>query len=146
MAACEAVLGSSLPTEPNTVRSNIFWLGPDEWLVVGRNADVMARLRDALRGVHSAVVDVSSDRVLLGISGPKAETLLSSACTLDFHLRRFPVGSCAQTNVARTQGLIYRRAQHEFVIFVRASFARYLRQWLAAANQTFTAPDRSPRR
>lgn len=133
IAACESVLGAAPPSVPNSVRSGIFWLGPDEWLVLGREPDDLSRLREALRGVHCAVVDVSSSRVALELSGARAVEILCSACTLDFDLRSFPAGSCAQTNIARTQGLIHRRAENEFVIFVRSSFARYLRGWLDQA-------------
>ena len=133
VAACESALGVAPPSAPNSVSANIFWLGPDEWLVVGRDAAAISRLREALRGIHSALVDVSSNRVVLELSGPQAEETLSKACTLDFHLRSFPVGSCAQTNIARTQGLIYRRAEAEFQIFVRPSCARYLEAWLRDA-------------
>ena len=130
VAACEAALGVAPPSAPNSVSSSIFWLGPDEWLVVGRDAAAISRLREALRGVHSALVDVSASRVVLELSGPDAEETLCKAATLDFHLKSFPVGACAQTNIARTQGLIYRRGETDFQLFVRASFARYLQAWL----------------
>jgi len=61
--------------------------------------------------------------------------ILSKAATLDFSLGAFPIGSCAQTNIARTQGIIWRRAAQEFVIYVRSSFAAYLRAWLDDAAQ-----------
>jgi heterotetrameric sarcosine oxidase gamma subunit len=97
------------------------WLGPDEWLLVdeaGGEAAMVRRLRQAL----------------LRVSGPHAEEILAKAATLDFHVRGFPVGSCAQTNIARTQGIIHRTRRDEFRIFVRASFARYLAAWLGDAN------------
>ena len=135
-AACEAALGTRPPTAPNTVASaggkSVLWLGPDEWLVIGQE---VAPLRAALAGIHSAVVDVTSSRKALVVSGDRAEEILSKAATLDFSLGAFPVGSCAQTNVARTQGIIWRRAAQEFVIYVRSSFAPYLRAWLDDAAQ-----------
>lgn len=138
-AACEAALGVAPPSIPNSVSSATFWLGPDEWLVVGRDAAAISRLREALRGVHAALVDVSSARMALEVSGPHAEETLSRLATLDFHPRSFAVGSCAQTNIARTQGLIYRRAAAEFQIFVRPSFARYVAAWLRDAAASHSA-------
>ena len=136
LAACEAALGVRPPTAPNTVASAggtaILWLGPDEWLVIGQEA---APLQAALAEIHSAVVDVTSSRKALVVSGARAEEILSKAATLDFSLGAFPVGSCAQTNIARTQGIIWRRAAQEFVIYVRSSFAPYLRAWLDDATQ-----------
>jgi sarcosine oxidase subunit gamma len=139
--ACEAVLGLRPPTEANTAASlgqkTILWLGPDEWLLVGEaggEAAMVQRLRKALEGIHSAVVDLSASRALLWVSGPHAEETLAKAATLDFHVRAFPVGHCAQTNIARTQGIIHRTGPEEFRIFVRTSFARYLSAWLSDAN------------
>ena len=142
-AACESVLGVRPPTAPNTVASSptrsILWLGPDEWLVVqpkiGSVPDLVEELRRALAGIHSAVVDVTSSRKALAVSGERAEELLAKAATLDFSLAGFPVGSCAQTNVARTQGIIWRRGAQDFVVYVRSSFAPYLRAWLADAGE-----------
>lgn len=131
LAACESALGARPPTAPNTVTvsaaQTMLWLGPDEWLVIGAQA---APLRAALAGIHSAVVDVTSSRKALAVSGARAEEIMSRAATLDFSLQAFPVGSCAQTNIARTQGIIHRVGAEEFVIYVRSSFAPYLRAWL----------------
>jgi sarcosine oxidase subunit gamma len=139
-AACESMLGARPPTAPNTVASSgttsILWLGPDEWLVVHpqTGTDHAMSLRKALAGIHSAVVDVTSSRKALIVSGERAEEVMAKAATLDFSLAAFPVGSCAQTNIARTQGIIWRRGAENFVIFVRTSFAPYLRAWLDDAR------------
>ncbi|HYR34796.1 MAG TPA: sarcosine oxidase subunit gamma family protein [Burkholderiales bacterium] len=136
-AACESVLGMRPPTAPNTVASaagtTILWLGPDEWLLIDSRTGtdhVIGDLKKALSGIHSAVVDVTSSRKALVVSGERAEEILSKAATLDFSVQAFPVGSCAQTNIARTQGIIQRRGAKEFTIYVRSSFAPYLRAWL----------------
>jgi sarcosine oxidase subunit gamma len=135
-AACESTLGVRPPTAANTVASAggkaILWLGPDEWLMIGQEA---APLRAALAGIHSAVVDVTSSSKELAVSGERAEEILSKAATLDFSLGAFPIDSCAQTNIARTQGIIWRRAAQEFALYVRSSFAPYLRAWLDDAAQ-----------
>jgi len=134
--ACESALGMRPPTEPNAVATagdrSILWLGPDEWLVIGPGAEP---LRAALAGIHSAVVDVTSSRKALTVSGGRAEEIMAKAATLDFSVAAFPIGSCAQTNIARTQGIIWRRGAEEFVLYVRSSFAPYLRAWLDDAGQ-----------
>jgi sarcosine oxidase subunit gamma len=96
---------------------------------------MVAKLRAALAGIHSAVVDVSASRSVIALSGNDVEDVLARAATLDFSLQGFPVGACAQTNIARTQGIIQRKGAHEFAIFVRASFAPYLRAWLEDARR-----------
>ncbi len=139
--ACQAVLGLRPPAAANTVasqdRKTILWLGPDEWLLVDERfqaAGIVAQLRPALEGIHSAMVDVSANRTVLVVSGPDVEEVLAKAATLDFHVQGFPVGTCAQTNIARTQGILHRTAAHEFRVFVRPSFARYLSLWLEDAR------------
>jgi sarcosine oxidase subunit gamma len=121
MAACESALGARPPLEPNTVDGGILWLGPDEWLVVTDKV---------LSGTDLVLVDVTASRQTIDVAGPQAEETLSKAATLDFHVKAFPVGSCAQTNIARTQGILHRLDVQHFRIYVRTSFARYLRAWL----------------
>jgi sarcosine oxidase, subunit gamma len=132
MAACEAALGARPPMRANSVHRDILWLGPDEWLVITDRP--IEEVREAFKGIHSAVVDVTSSRVELEVAGPDAEETLSKAATLDFALRSFPVGACAQTNIARTQGIVRRTAPDRFVIYVRTSFAGYLEAWLRDAR------------
>jgi len=60
---------------------------------------------------------------------------MAKAATLDFSVAAFPIGSCAQTNIARTQGIIWRRGAEEFALYIRSSFAPYLRAWLDDATQ-----------
>jgi len=139
--ACAAVLGVRLPTAPNTVATagerSVLWLGPDEWLVIDPPA--IARLREALAGIHSAVVDVSASRKTIVLAREDSEALLAKAATLDFSPLGFPVGTCAQTNIARTQGIIERRGAHEFRLLVRASVAPYLQAWLDDARRAAPA-------
>src|SRR5213075_2352155 len=129
-------LGVRPPTMPNTVAFSgslsILWLGPDEWLLIDPKpgTDHVNSLGKSLAGIHSAVVEVTSSRKALVVSGARAEEILSKAATLDFRREAFPVASCAQTNVARTQGIIHRPGAEEFVIYVRSSFAAYLAAWL----------------
>jgi len=135
--ACERLLGLRPPAAPNTVAKApdavIFWLGPDEWLYDGEQMVTVTDFRAALAGVPGAVVDVSASRKSIVVAGERAQEVMAKAATLDFTDRGFPVGSCAQTNIARTQGLIYRRGAQEFVVYVRPSYERYLRAWLADA-------------
>ncbi|MCT9930836.1 sarcosine oxidase subunit gamma [Planotetraspora sp. A-T 1434] len=137
-------LGAPLPTEPNTYASadsDVFWLGPDEWLIVGAGAraDLEPRLRAAATGaveagrVHVGITDVSAQRTALVVGGPKARDLLAHGCALDLHPRTFGPGRCAQTMLARAQVLLAAREGGEFRVFVRSSFAGYLAAWLLDA-------------
>ena len=130
MSACEHAFGAPPPLRANSAHRDILWLGPDEWLVITDKAVD----RTQFDGIHAAIVDVTSSRAEIEVAGPHAEETLSKAATLDFDLRVFPVGACAQTNIARTQGIIRRTAPDRFVIYVRTSFARYLQVWLRDAQ------------
>jgi sarcosine oxidase subunit gamma len=111
------------PVAPNTTATVggrlVLWLGPDEWLVVG---GAEKDYPDAL-----AAVDVSANRVAFEMRGA-ARDVLAQGCSLDFDA--FPVGGCAQTLLARAEVLLHRPAADVFTVFVRPSFAPYVRAWL----------------
>ena len=102
------VVGAEPPTKANTVVESgdyrIYWLGPDEWLIVtpaGKQGELREALQKALDGVFSSVVDNSSGLTMLHISGDNAGALLATDCPLDLHPREFKPGQCAQTRLAK---------------------------------------------
>ena len=116
------------PMPPNTVAGDALWLGPDEWLVLGGREEDYP---DAW-----AAVDVSANRVCLELSGEGAAEVLARGCTLDLHLSVFPLGSCAQTLLARAQVILYRTDEHVFRLLARPSLADYLRVWFRDATES----------
>ncbi|MFI9103123.1 sarcosine oxidase subunit gamma [Streptomyces fildesensis] len=136
-------LGLPLPLEPDTaVRARdavrdlaVLWLGPDEWLVVGRpgtQQDLETRIRAAIGDEAAAVTDVSAQRTTLLVAGPRAGDLLAHGCSLDLHPRAFGPGRCAQTTLARAQVVLVGR-ERGFWVLVRSSFADYVADWLLDA-------------
>jgi sarcosine oxidase subunit gamma len=125
-----------LPTESNTWTAEgdreLLWLGPDEWLLVGGSTE---RLASALAGVgvHHSLVDVSSSRTVLDLSGTDRREHLSTGCGLDLDARSWLPGMCAQTLLARVPLLLQERDDATRV-FVRPSFAGYLVTWLARSR------------
>ncbi|MER5204058.1 sarcosine oxidase subunit gamma family protein [Streptomyces sp. NPDC002825] len=135
-------LGLPLPLEPDTVVRvgdlGAVWLGPDEWLVVGRpgaQRDLESRIRSAAGDEHVSVTDVSAQRTTVLVGGPRARDLLSHGCRLDLHPRAFGPGRSAQTTLARTQVVLVARDEPRagFWVLVRSSFAGYLTDWLLDA-------------
>ncbi|MFC4533776.1 sarcosine oxidase subunit gamma [Sphaerisporangium dianthi] len=122
-------LGVRLPLEPNTwLRSgdaDVVWLGPDEWLVIG-DAGLP-------RSEEIAVTDVSAQRTTIEVAGPGARDLLAHGCAIDLHPSVFGPGRCAQTMLARAQVVLIAGEDDGFRVLVRASYARYLADWLADA-------------
>jgi sarcosine oxidase subunit gamma len=153
LAAVRAALALDIPLRPNTTARSqggraghpitAYWLGPDEWLLVGpegTEGELERMLREALAGVHSSVVDVSANRSVLELSGPRAREVLLKGCSLDLHPRRFASGQCAQTLLARAQVLLHQVGDEPaYRLFVRPSFALYLATWLIDAMAEYRA-------
>ncbi len=139
------VLGIEAPTEANTVidagDNRIYWLGPDEWLIVtpaGQQDRLKSDLLAALKGVFSSVVDNSSGLTMIHVTGENAAALLATDCPLDLHPREFKPGQCAQTRLAKAGMTISPLADASgFEVIIRRSFADYLLLWLQDAAVAF---------
>ena len=137
-------LGFAVPAIPNTVAAKgdrrALWLGPDEWLLVGPGGQQEAlaqTLRSGLNGALGSIVDVSANRTLLEIRGPKARGLLAHGVPIDLDPRSFGAGRCAQTMLAKAQVIVERPNEEQaFHLYVRSSFASYLADWLLDASVT----------
>lgn len=136
--AAAGSLGQDLPLVPNRMSfggRRIYWLGPDEWLIVtaaGDAAKTALALGEACSGLHVAANDVSGGNVALQLAGDSVRDVLARGCTLDLHPDVFTVSSCAQSGLAKANvllGLIDDTPAFEIV--VRRSFADYLCRWLA---------------
>jgi sarcosine oxidase subunit gamma len=145
-AAVGRVLGSALPTEPNTwthtVDGQIIWLGPDEWLVTSAGVlphEFEDSLGSVVEAYDGASVDVSAQRTSLRLRGALARELLSFGCSIDLRPSAFPAGSCAQTVIGRT-GVLLLALGEGFRIFVRQSLAGCFAAWLLDAAEEFRPP------
>mgnify|MGYP003648941786 CR=1 FL=1 len=145
LGAASKTLGCDLPLEANTMveagDNRIYWLGPDEWLIVTQQGDqsrIQADLITALGGEFAAVVDNSSGLTLVEITGDNAAALLATDCPLDLHTREFTAGQCAQTRLAKAGMTIApMRDSGGFEVIIRRSFADYLMLWLLDASIAF---------
>ena len=144
IAAAESALEQELPVTPNTMGTGtqrVYWLGPNEWLVVTQvteSLDLTARLRKSLSGQYASVTDVTGGQIAMQLSGPRVTDVLAKGCTLDFHPDIFTAGSCAQSGLAKANVLIGLVDDHAtFEIVVRRSFAEYLALWLRHAAREY---------
>lgn len=141
IAAAERILGQALPLDANTVSlgdHRIYWLGPDEWLLVTA-ADTVSglvdRLQHAFAKLHAAVNDISGGQVALSLSGTSVRDILAKGCTLDLHPQVFRLGTCAQSGLAKANVLVGLGDDTDtFEIVVRRSFSDYLVRWLQQAG------------
>jgi sarcosine oxidase, subunit gamma len=132
-------LGLPLPVEACravTVNARAcLWQGPDEWLILGPEADVAlgTDLTAALAAVAHSLVDVSHRQVALSVTGPRATTLLASGIALDLDERAFPVNMCTRTMLAKAEVVLWRTAPQGFRLEVWRSFAAYVSEYLTEA-------------
>ena len=138
LASARAALGTALPLNPNTAVSGkgceLLWLGPDEWLLAGRDPTM---IDDRLPIEHGFLTDVSHGRTGWRIGGPRALDLLAKGCSLDLHPRAFRTGDCAQTALVHVGVVLHRRATESFDIYCARSYAKHLWHWLTGAAAEF---------
>jgi sarcosine oxidase, subunit gamma len=146
--ALGSAAGCALPLAPNTATRagdrGVLWLGPDEWLLVappGCERGLETTLRSAIGALFATVVDVSADRTVFELSGPRAPDVLAKGCSLDLHRRAFVTGQCAQTLLGQAQVIIEQVGDEPaYRLFVRPSLAPYLVAWLEDAMLEFRNP------
>jgi sarcosine oxidase subunit gamma len=142
-AGIHKALGMELPGALALVISgerSIQWLGPDEWLLIvpkGEEFAVEQALRDALNGLHIAIVNVSGGQSILELSGPKVREVLMKSTSYDVHPDNFPVGKAVGTVFAKSQLVIRRTSEDTWELLIRRSFADYWWMWLQDASAEY---------
>ena len=139
------VIGDALPMVPNTLTDvngiTMYWLGPDEWLIVtsdDRREDVQHQLRRALAKQHVAITEVSGGQTAVHLHGRHVRDVLAKGCPIDFHPRVFGIGQCAQSHLGKAPILIGQvEEQPYFELIVRRSFADYVWTWLERAAEEY---------
>ena len=144
--AAEQVLGTALPTKPNTVTQTdsftVFWLGPDEWLIhcpVDTQMSLVVALQAAFAGHHAAITDVTDYFVMIEMRGEMARDVLARACPLDLHERNFKPGQCAQSYFANASILLHQVDEGAYDIQVRWTYAQYLWDYLSQSAEQMVA-------
>lgn len=133
----EKALGTALPRQCGQTTGagsrTVFWLGPDEWLVLADGPAVITEVREALGGEPGSAVDVSANRTIVELSGPFARDVLEKGCPVDLHPRAFGPGSAVSTTVGPVPVLLWQVDDQTYRLFPRSSFADYLARWLMDA-------------
>lgn len=153
--AVSGALGVPLPSAVGEVSQglrveggavSVVWLSPDEWLaVLGDEAEtgvastaVVESLNVALGERRGQVVDVSSNRTTLELSGPNARAVLDKTIELDLHPREFPVGRVVSTQMESVAVILWRIAEDTWHLMPRASFSDHVVLWLADGMREFS--------
>lgn len=149
MAAAGRVLDLVLPTQPNTIAQKgdltVFWMAPDEWLLIGphENADkLIAQLREAFAGLHASCCESGDSRVVLRLSGRHARDVLNKGSPLDLHPRTFPVDTISRAHLAKVEAILHLVDDQGALgstwdLYVHRSIALYTWQWLREAGREF---------
>jgi len=142
MLAAGDALGLVIASEPcrstASAKHAALWLGPDEQLLIGQEADgsdLGSLLREKLAGLPCSIVDISHRQIALEISGPHAQTLLSVGCPLDLDTAGFPRGMCTRTLLGKANVVLWRTQTHTFHLEIWRSFADYVTRFLAEAGR-----------
>ena len=110
--------------------------GPGRWLVEGADEGLEEQLRVAIPIDMGAVTSLAHARVVISISGAKAEWVLSSGVALDFSSGAFPVGSTQVSHHHEIGLTIHRTGEESFDLYVFTSRVRSLGQWITrSANE-----------
>ncbi|MFO7252292.1 MAG: 2Fe-2S iron-sulfur cluster-binding protein [Actinomycetes bacterium] len=109
---------------PSAPTADVLELGPGWWLIVGDEEPVVH---------HGCCVDVSAQRTVIELSGPEVREVLLTGCPIDLHPSAFEVGQHAQTLLGQAPVIVQRTADDTYRLYVRASYAAYLADWLLDA-------------
>ena len=117
----------------------VLWISPDEFLAVSVNErpELVATLEDALGQERGHVVDLSSNRTIIELSGSAARHVLRKTTPTDIHPTVFTVNRAITTTLARTPVLLWRTEDTTWRIMPRASFAEHIAFVLMDAMHEF---------
>ena len=133
-----SLLGTSLPSKQGHSITNdeklVMTIAPGTFIVESDEPDVAAKLATVIRPDKGTVTDLTDARAALNIAGKGAESVLSTGLAIDLSLLEFPVHRVTQTGFDGIGVIIRRVAEQEFDLYVYASFAQALRDWLTEAG------------
>lgn len=135
--ACGRAFGVGLSTMPLRSRATddraALWLGPDEWLLIARDAKIFSALHQALGKIPHALVDVSSRDCVFEVHGDHSALLLNAAVPIDLSEKAFPVGTCTRTILGKVGAILWRTQANRFQLSVARSQGDYVRLLLDEA-------------
>ena len=142
--AIAAALPEGLPTSVGQVTgapeaTAVLWISPDEFLAVSveEQPEMVSTLESALGEEPGHIVDLTSNRTIVELSGSAAVKTLRKGTPTDLHSRIFGVNRAITTTLARTPVLLWRTNESTWRILPRASFAEHIAHFLMDAMQEF---------
>ena len=125
---------------PGTLQGHdvtFLWSGPDHWTVTTADQHIAADLGRHFAGL-AAIIDQSSSRAIVRISGAKARDVLAKGVLIDLHPRAFQPGDVALTSIAHIGALLWQvDGAPTYEISVFRSMAESFWHWLAQSAAPF---------
>ena len=138
------VLPDGLPSGVGQVAGDpngtaVLWISPDEFLAVSitEQPELFPALETALGDERGHVVDLTSNRTIVELSGPAAHKALRKGTPTDLHPRVFTINRAITTTLARTPVLLWKTSETTWRILPRASFAEHIAYFLMDAMHEF---------
>lgn len=140
-AAIDAVLGIALPRQPRSSAAagelSVLWLSIDQWLVQcprTQSGDLARRLREALAGIPSLVVDMSDARTVLRLEGDGVREVVMKGAPVDLTAPGFAKGSVRRLRFGEVAAMVHMVGEAPDVIdlYVFRSYAVFAWEWLVA--------------
>ncbi|MFM9846184.1 MAG: sarcosine oxidase subunit gamma [Hyphomicrobiaceae bacterium] len=116
------------------------WIAPETWLILrdASRGDALTRELMAACSDASSIVDQSSGKSVLRLSGTRARDVLAKGCRIDLHPRVFAPGRSAVTPIAHIHAvLIQVDAAPTFDLIVPSTLARDFVEWLRLSAAEF---------
>ena len=122
-----STMGFDLPISPFGVikqsEYSAFWLGPNEWLILGDNA--REKLAGSLTGCHHALISVGDGQQIITLSGARAADVLSKHCPLDLHNLNQSKPWCTRTVMAGIQIILRNQDASTYHVHTGRSLSDY---------------------
>jgi sarcosine oxidase subunit gamma len=116
-------------------------LGPDEWLLIGPEADsetIATEIATALDGHFHSLVDIGHRNVAIQVSGANAAEIINAGCPLDLFDTSFPAGTATRTLLGKAEIILIRLDDvPNYRVECWRSFASYVQEFLTEAARDF---------
>lgn len=112
-----------------TSNTEVFWMSPDELMVLCPYAEVgdqLAKIEAALAGTHHLAVDVSDARAMFSLSGEKIREVLAKLTPADLRPSALPALELRRTRLAQVPAAFWLRDDAAAQIICFRSVARYV--------------------
>lgn len=116
------------------------WIQPRNWLVMRpreEEGSLYRRLRAAC-GQEGAVIDQTSGKTVLRVSGRHARMVMEKGCRVDLHPKVFAQGSAAVTPIAHINVVLTQAGDApDYDLILPSSFAETFLEWLEMSAAEF---------